>query len=557
MKKWVMHRLEEIFLIILILLNILDFTETLPGDLDFIKKLLSWTCLGYLLYKASLTKLFFGSQNKVLDLTLVLNYFLFILKNITYFAHVALEEANIFHSFYEFLATHRVFIDVSTVLSGIVFILVHTAILTYYLHVKKPSLMHVIHEEGIPKTTRKKIERFFVVFFVLIAFFVVIFNLMMEWLAIAVDAPLLMILLVFFGAKVFIEHFKKENTKEKVMSILSFIPVFMILIFFFEYIGRLFNSFMLLLTLIISYKVFFHRRSKDTFIDRFIFEVGTTTDEFYERFIELFHQPHRILLGLSGMLVLHLLTDIGNFMVPSILGIHDAIYFEALGESTHQPIFHLLVQDIEVSTSIISKISVVLIYCFNLTAMLLLLALPAYIWYKLYHRAGFKVSHIALAILYVSLAVFILTPTIQVKPISEETIFSMHLIGVDLETSQLSNSLPHIIPLGIAFLIGIAVYALSYSHMIKEKMIALAIILVDIFLARYIFFYVKTLVLYYTYTGDHIDGKGIIPLLFTKGGYNLVLALFFTLIFICTILFYIGSFVVYILETKKEFKYIR
>ena len=52
-----MHRLEEIFLALLILLAVLDFFEILPGDLDYVKKIISWTIIGYLIYKASLTRM--------------------------------------------------------------------------------------------------------------------------------------------------------------------------------------------------------------------------------------------------------------------------------------------------------------------------------------------------------------------------------------------------------------------------------------------------------------------------------------------------------------------
>ena len=49
MKKAVMHRIEEVILVLIILLQILDFFEILPADLDYAKKIISWTALGYLL----------------------------------------------------------------------------------------------------------------------------------------------------------------------------------------------------------------------------------------------------------------------------------------------------------------------------------------------------------------------------------------------------------------------------------------------------------------------------------------------------------------------------
>jgi len=46
-KKRIMHRLEEVILILIIILNVLDFFEILPADIDFAKKIISWTALGY------------------------------------------------------------------------------------------------------------------------------------------------------------------------------------------------------------------------------------------------------------------------------------------------------------------------------------------------------------------------------------------------------------------------------------------------------------------------------------------------------------------------------
>ena len=55
--KKISQRIEELILILIILLNIFDFFELLSADLDFIKLIISWTVLGYLIYKASLTKI--------------------------------------------------------------------------------------------------------------------------------------------------------------------------------------------------------------------------------------------------------------------------------------------------------------------------------------------------------------------------------------------------------------------------------------------------------------------------------------------------------------------
>jgi len=73
-KRGVEQRIEEIILLFIILLNIMDFLEILPGDLDYAKKIISWSALGYLLYKASLTRIFFNNKHKFVDFALIISY---------------------------------------------------------------------------------------------------------------------------------------------------------------------------------------------------------------------------------------------------------------------------------------------------------------------------------------------------------------------------------------------------------------------------------------------------------------------------------------------------
>ena len=62
------------------------------ADLDYVKKIISWTALGYILYKVSLTKIFFNNRHKHVDLFLIIAYFMLIIKNIVLFSSGILEE---------------------------------------------------------------------------------------------------------------------------------------------------------------------------------------------------------------------------------------------------------------------------------------------------------------------------------------------------------------------------------------------------------------------------------------------------------------------------------
>jgi len=102
MKRW-LHSLEEVILAGLILLNVLDFFQLLSADVDYFKKILSWVTLGYLLYKVSLTKIFFNERHSHVDILLIVSFFMLIFKNLVVFSSTILDQFVIFYDFQKFI----------------------------------------------------------------------------------------------------------------------------------------------------------------------------------------------------------------------------------------------------------------------------------------------------------------------------------------------------------------------------------------------------------------------------------------------------------------------
>ncbi|MCK4521948.1 MAG: hypothetical protein KAU20_05205, partial [Nanoarchaeota archaeon] len=339
---------------------------------------------------------------------------------------------------------------------------------------------------GIILTLRRKLERVIVTFLVLSFFFIVVFNLVMEWLAIAVDASLLVVAFFFYMFTMFRTHYKKLHPES------------------------------------------------------FLYKVGDVGENFYEDFIGLFHSKERIFLGISGLLVLHLLTDVANFIIPYLAGFRDILYFGHLGAG-HDPIYLLFLKDAALVPTLLQKACISWIYIFNIFGMLFLLILPAYIWYKLYKRTGFFVSNKKLCIFFISVTIFIMAPVFKIKEMAAEG-----LVGVDIITHQLPpNISPPLIALS-TLLIGALVYFLSFNHYLKERLMVLGIILIDLFFAAYIFYFFKSTASYYIETIKFLI-------------YNLkyFIAFYFILFFIIMALFYMAGLIIFLLETKKEFRYIR
>ncbi len=235
MEGRLVQRTGLLFLTLLILLQIFDFLKIMPADLEAIGKIISWITFGCLFVQVSLSEILFGHKKIRFDMGIILVYFLFIVKDITSYAKVSMEEAILFKGFYLFLLNNYALIERYCFYLGGILLLFISVYMALRFAVKQPSFMAVLHEVGNPpKDINKIFFRAISVFFVLIAFFVFVFNLAVEWLAIALDTQLVVIA---------------------------------ILVYFF---------------IIVKYHEKFHA-------SHFIYKIGHTGEEFYKNFIRMFH----------------------------------------------------------------------------------------------------------------------------------------------------------------------------------------------------------------------------------------------------------------------------
>jgi len=477
-KRW-FHWLEELILVLLILLNIFDFFEILPADLDYVKKVISWTALGYLLYKVSLTKIFFNNPHRHVDLLLILSYFMLIFKNIIVFSTGIIEEFYVFYDLQQFIVANATILESYSLIVGSAVILLLAIYSAFSIEVKKLSLMQIIHEKGIPKTPYKIISRILIVYLVYMAFFVVVFNLVMEWLAIAIDAPLIMLALLFY-LFVIIRHYQKYNA------------------------------------------------------ENLIYKIGEFGEKFYGKFISLFHYKKTILLGISGMLVLHLLTDALSFIIPYIFIFKDTLYFSQLGAG-HDALIPLFLEQIT-SQPFLEQLSLFFVYLLNVVGILLLLLLPSFLWYIAFSGKKFSISKIKISLIITSIAIFIIAPVFKINRLTENSI-----VGVDIKTGFAQNiffnNFFQVLFFAFIFFIAIALLADLY----KKYLVQLVLLKIMLFFTYYIYLFSTSLFLYY------ID---IITTLIAAS--NVMLSFHLLIFFAISVLFYIAGFIMYIDELIKE-----
>ncbi len=478
-KSKILHRIEEVILIIIISLNILEFLGILPADLDYAKKIISWTALGYLLYHASLTKIFFNVRHIHIDLLLIISYFLMIFKNIIAYTSSNLEGFYIFYDLHKFILENAQFFQLYSFLLGSILLIIIALYSAVKIDVRKPSLMHVIHEEGQPpRNILKLIIRFMTIFLVFIAFFIVVFNLIMEWLAIAIDAPLIMIAL-FIYLFLAIGHYKRFK------------------------------------------------------LESLIYKIGEFGESFYEKFVSLFHYKKTIFLGISGMLVLHLLTDIGNFIIPYIFSFRKTLYFEHLSIG-HTPLLPLFLEQSK-NLIFLEKLSLFFIYILNVLGMVLLLLIPTILWYLMFKKKKIGIHKLDMAVFFSCITALIFAPVFKIKRISEE-----NLIGVDILTQLSDNYLFSTFFAAIIFSAIIFSIILLFEKYHKKLIITLGLLSGLLFFAIYIYFFFTSLLIYYIDT---------IRLLFFSSQYYL--SFYFLLFLTITILFYVGGFILYVGELIK------
>ncbi|MBU1976269.1 MAG: hypothetical protein KKG59_07745 [Nanoarchaeota archaeon] len=477
--------IEDFIILFVIILNVLDFFEILPDYMDWIKKIVSWGILGYLLYKVSLTNLFFGVKNRFFDLYLILAYLLLMFKSILHWATVLLHEATThwMKDFLGFLVYNQLALLYSSFFIGSIMLLCGALYFALKWDFKGPSIMAILHSVGHPHRVLNYIWRYFKVLFVLLAFFVIVFNLLFEWLAIAVDAPLAMIVLLAY-IFYFVKHAKR-----------------------------------------------FHPES-------FLYRIGDTGERFYEHVLGHFKYKETLLLGISGMLVLHLLSDFANFILPYLFSLRDVFYYHALG--SHETIYSLISVDVA-GKSLIESIFVILVYICNVLGIILLLAIPGILWYFIYTGKLIRIRRWYLLVFYLSIPSLLIASTFNIVSISSKV-----LVGVDI--------VPHIIntliPLG-SILAGSLVLALIFwfgarFEIIRKGATILAIILSQVFFAYY------TGIYFINVLGYHLT---LINSLIST---QIFLSMMFMLLLLIQVFFYAGGFLFFQYEIVKHLRnYIR
>lgn len=487
--------IELFILATLFVLTILDFFELLSPELHYMEKIMAWTAMGYLLYRASLSHIFFGERYPFFDATIVIGYFAMVLNNLIHYARIFHdemeggemvfdEESGVFvqeaithghhvvpeylANFYGFLVEHEPLIIIIGFFVGFTILGLLAIYVGKAIEIRSPSLLDGIGIHGQSTSLSGSLARSLLCMTIFIGFFVIVFKIMMEWLAVAVHAPLIMIgfVIYFFGGNL--------GVSERIEKI------------------------------------------------------STYGDEFYEEFIELFKKKKTLVWGIAGMLVLHLLTDIPNLMFPYLFGITDTMYHGAVLDFT---VWEVILEAIQ-GMGLYEQTMLWAGYSLNILGILFLMVAPAYIWYHIYKESEFDMNPVLFFIFGASVTYYLLNPVFIV-----EMIDSPVLVGVGMGFNEISPSLHYLL---ISLGVGIIFMISSFFYYPEKIFVMISVIFTQLFFLRHMYYYLVTSVNLY---GEHIMTA------IAEGPYANIL--FMGSIGLVTIAFYSLGPIGYIVKTWK------
>ena len=262
-----------------IILNFLDFLNMFSlisnyeGDVDFFKKLLSWFLIYYLFATISITKVITGFKDKKYDIILLIAYGLVAIPSILvfYLKSVNFSEYYIF----SFIVNPQFLILVGQLnfiflMFGLTLMFVTSLLIFVKLPIHKESFIgsfNFDYEKYFPNLYKILLILCFNLFF---AF--TFFKFFMEWFALAIDAALLV---VGFGYYIHYHFIQKKSPA----------------------------NFKLLID-----------------------EIVNTGNAFFKQLVLYLQDKKTFFIGISILLTIHLLVDIGVYLIPFATGIDNGLY---------------------------------------------------------------------------------------------------------------------------------------------------------------------------------------------------------------------------------------
>jgi hypothetical protein len=538
--KWLHHYSErslEIFIfIILLILNVAEFSGFEYALMDWTKKVISWLLILVLLYKVDLTKVFFNNSQKFVNWLLICGMFLMHIKILVSFSHTQLFNKNIaaatqifgvssnfIFDLYAWISNNSIYFTYYAFVAGAILLAI-AAVRIAYIEIKQGCVYFLLTRHPIAHTWIQKLKRATKVYLLFMLFFFAIFNKMLEWLAIAIDTFIFIATLIFLIGMIFsTKLYHKEDKKHHsffttVLNVISHSYIIALTLLFVgylfvkpfipyaDYIGYGLLGLILIVSCIV---IVLEIKNKFSQLEH----ITTAVDSIYLKTLKLFEYPGTIFVAIAGLVVLQNIVEICLFIVPQILGKETSMYASA-AHAADLTLLSLFTQTSIVSLhlfslSLVDKILFGLLYAVAIFGFFCLFSLPILLWVIYFKHRNMPPSKVNIttsideqstlgkciyALNYVafpSMIIALLSQIVKVKPILELT--ASQDIGVLFIAQQTIFTRPDI----IVALSALILYAIATKFIPKKySLYAMFLLSIVLFILIYVTSFVYSIVNY-------------------------------------------------------------
>ena len=409
--------------------NIAEFSGILSPYLSVLENVLGIVFATYLIYKVNIPRLILGIKSRLVDISIITAYYL-IISNI----FLGLKLAGISQFFSTLVAYLTPAVNILLFL-GVVIIAALSLLLAISADIKKPSLMSILKQEGKPKNILDIAARFLFLSIILLSFSYIAFKPFVEWVTIAVDAP------IFMGA---------------------------ICIFIFSALNH----------------------HKKLTIKKIIEEPIEKEESFYKKFFEEFEFKRKIVFGVSGLLALNALVDAFVFLLPN------DFYMESISVSGHIPVTAYIIKELPLVSNI-SKVTLPYAYILNMIFIFSILALPMLILYKLITDKKLIFKKWLVALFFSSFMAYLLMPAYKIGQLTAEKVIgadiqTKSILYSDFLIKRLVPSqamaLTLVVSLSLLTILFVHAFYKRWSRLFSMAMVSLAVI----FFAMHVYYYISS-----------------------------------------------------------------
>ena len=484
----------------LMVIGLVGYFGSVPADLDWIDHTVSFVLFSYLFYKLNITSILFGRTSKPANAAIIVSYFSLFFKDII--SYTALDAfkfkvIKFVDYFYSFIYGNTPIANIATFYIGITGIFIASLYLSRKIEISHPSFLYAIYR----KKFKNSILKFLAIFISLLGFYYFVYSAILEWLEFAIDDPVIAAGIIFFVYKITKHHQK------------------------------------------------FHA-------DNFIFKIGNFSTALYSRFVSLFHYKRTLPLAISGLLILHALSDLGVFAY-SLIFLKENFYLEFLRYG-HAPFLKLFLEDIKNAPGF-AIMPLFIVYLLNAISLVIFLLIPVIVWARMLSQREFNFGRIFLFFIYSSIISYILLPGYVIEPITRLSVKGAligedtSIAGVDILSVRLLESksvldslfqdkLELVIAVSlISIIFGLAMYIFSSNSKTRKELYAIAIIGGLTFYAVYTFYFLSSLLDFY---------HGALGIIFTP---NFLIGITLALFLILSVIFYISGYFMFLYEIVMEY----